>query len=229
MKKILLTALIVLMMISIVRAEDIEQEIEIETGHYWGFPGYVVTYELGDPSIAELTKSKTGDTFVRFINPGDVYVRATFYSGGQAVESELYLFHVTGEARGANAVDRNTFAQEVLILVNAERARVGAPPLRLANDLNRYADIRAKEIVKQFSHTRPNGENGALIIPACRYRGENLSAGAASPQSVMYQWMHSPKHRENILFADYEELGVGYCFDDEGEYKHYWVQLFRTR
>ena len=226
MRKILLTALMILIMSSIVRAEEVEKEYDIETGRLWGFPSYVVTFELSDPNVAEVVK-KNGNNLVHFVNPGDVYVRAIFYSGGRPAETHLYLFHVTGEPRGANAVDRSTFAQEILNLVNVERARVGLKPLRLSNDLNRYSAIRAKEIVKSFSHTRPNGENGALIIPKARYRGENLAAGAASPSAVVQQWMESPGHRDNILFGEYEELGVGYYFDNDGRYRHYWVQLFR--
>ncbi len=229
MKKFFVMLLIILSTVSIVRAEPVEKEYNISTGRMWGFPTYVVTFDISDPDIAEVITSKSGDKLVRFLNPGDVFIRVTFYSGGQPVDTLDCLFHVSGEPTGSNAVNRSTFAREVLELVNAERARYNLRPLRLADDLNRYADIRAKEIVKQFSHTRPNGENGALIIPRGRYRGENLFGGLTSPSAVMYQWMNSPDHRDNILFADYEEIGVGYFFDGDSQYRHYWVQLFRAR
>ena len=220
--------LMMVLMISTVHAQDITEELDISTGIMWGFSGYVVTFEISDPDIAEVVK-KNGNTLVHFLSPGDVFVTAIFYSGGQPVESYLYLFHVTGEPTGGNAVNRSSFAQEVLDIVNAERAKYNLRPLRLADDLNRYADIRAKEIVRLFSHTRPNGESALNIIPRCRYKGENIAAGTPSPQSVMEQWMNSPGHRANILSADFEELGVGYYFDDEGQYRHYWVQLFRAQ
>lgn len=229
LKKIFSILIPLLLMCSPVRAEALESEYNIETGKMWGFPNYVVTFEVSDSDIAEIIRDKRGSNLVRFLNPGEVYVRATFYSGGEPVENYLYLFHVSGEPKGSNAVNRSTFAQEVLELVNAERARHHVRPLRIADDLNRYADIRAREIVNKFSHTRPNGENGVYIMPRGRYRGENLAAGAASPSAVVHQWMNSPGHRANILSADFEELGVGYCFDDDGQYRHYWVQLFRTQ
>ena len=228
MKKFLLIPLMLLLMVSTVAAQDLTDEINITTGRMWGFPGYVVTFDISDPDIAEVIDGN-GCKLVRFLSPGDVYVTAIFYSGGQPVESYLYLFHVTGEPTGSNAVDRSSFAQQVLEIVNVERAKHHLRPLRLADDLNRYADIRAKEIVRLFSHTRPNGESALNIIPRCRYKGENIAAGTPSPQSVMEQWMNSPGHRANILSADFEELGVGYCFDDDGQYRHYWVQLFRTQ
>ena len=120
------------------------------------------------------------------------------------------------------------FAVEVLNLVNAERAKVGAPALKLAGDLQEEADIRAQEIVQLFSHTRPDGSECFTVM---RNRGntcgENVAAGQASPAEVVNAWMNSPGHRENILNPAYRELGVGYAYEDYSTYHHYWVQLFR--
>ena len=120
------------------------------------------------------------------------------------------------------------FAVEVLNLVNAERAKVGVPPLRLAGDLQRAAAIRAREITTTFSHTRPNGERFSSLLPDGRYRcGENIAAGYGSPEKTVAQWMQSQGHRENILRAEYNELGVGYAYDESTTWKHHWVQIFR--
>ena len=120
------------------------------------------------------------------------------------------------------------FSTEVLRLVNVERAKVGAPPLSLANDLQQAADIRAREIVQVFSHTRPNGTDCFTVM---RNRGracaENIAAGQDSPAAVVDSWMHSDGHRKNILNPSYRELGVGYAYADGSTYYHYWVQLFR--
>ena len=120
------------------------------------------------------------------------------------------------------------FAVEVLNLVNAERAKVGAPPLRLANDLQQSASIRAREIVQLFSHTRPDGSD---CFTAMRNRGrtcgENIAAGHATAAETVEQWMNSQGHRENILNPAFRELGVGYAYEDYSTYHHYWVQLFR--
>ena len=120
------------------------------------------------------------------------------------------------------------FAIEVLNLVNVERAKVGAPPLTLAGDLQEEADIRAREIIQLFSHTRPDGTECFTVM---RNRGntcgENIAAGYSSPAKTVEQWMNSPGHRENILNPAYRELGVGYAYEDYSTYHHYWVQLFR--
>ena len=126
------------------------------------------------------------------------------------------------------AANSSTFAQEVLDLVNVERAKAGVSPLILMDELTERADIRAEEIVNYFSHTRPDGTSCFTVLKGIRYRtvGENIAAGNSTPEAVVDQWMHSPGHRANILKSDFKYLGLGYCYYENSEYGHYWVQLF---
>ena len=124
--------------------------------------------------------------------------------------------------------DSSNFAEEVLELVNIERARAGVAPLRLSEELTERANIRAEEIVELFSHTRPDGTSCFTVFQGLNYRtcGENIAAGSSTPAEVVDQWMNSPGHRANILNGNFKYLGLGYCYDENGEYDHYWVQLF---
>ena len=127
-----------------------------------------------------------------------------------------------------NAYAEENFAVEVLNLVNAERANLGIAPLRLADDLQEEAEIRAQEIVEVFSHTRPDGSDCFTVMKnRGRTCGENIAAGHASASETVEQWMDSEGHRENILNPAFRELGVGYAYEDYSTYHHYWVQLFR--
>ena len=127
-----------------------------------------------------------------------------------------------------NAYAKENFAVEVLNLVNAERANLGIAPLRLADDLQEEAEIRAQEIVEVFSHTRPDGSDCFTVMKnRGRTCGENIAAGHASASETVEQWMDSEGHRENILNPAFRELGVGYAYEDYSTYHHYWVQLFR--
>ncbi len=122
------------------------------------------------------------------------------------------------------------FAQEVLELVNIERAKEHLQPLKLSGSMNHYAQIRAKEITKSFSHTRPSGYSCFTVIPKpYRMVGENIAAGQRSAKEVVQAWMNSPGHRENIMNPKFQELGMGYLYMPNSKYKHYWAQLFRTR
>ena len=124
----------------------------------------------------------------------------------------------------------SNFAQEVLELVNVERAKEHLKPLKLSGSLSHYAQIRAKEITKKFAHTRPSGYSCFTVIPKpYRMVGENIAAGQRSASEVVTAWMNSPDHRANIMNPKFRELGMGYLYLADSKYKHYWAQLFRTK
>lgn len=121
-----------------------------------------------------------------------------------------------------------SYAQQVVKLVNEERAKAGLPALTVQTDITKAANVRAKEIRQQFSHTRPDGSSfsTALKEQGVSYRGsgENIAYGQKTPAQVMEGWMNSSGHRANILNANYKNIGVGYYQDERGV--NHWVQLF---
>lgn len=128
------------------------------------------------------------------------------------------------------AENENTqnYAQRVLDLVNIERRKAGVKPLALSDELMRAAAVRSQEIIKVFSHTRPDGTSFTSIVSRHGRRiGENIAGGYQTPEDVVDGWMHSEGHRKNILHPDFTELGVGYTYEENSQYKHYWVQIFR--
>lgn len=120
-----------------------------------------------------------------------------------------------------------TGAQSVIQQVNAARARNGLRALRQDAAMTRAANIRAAELAKKFSHTRPNGARGmtALAEAGVSYRaaGENIAMGQTSAQQVMSAWMGSSGHRANILSSRFGRIGVGQAVING---RTYWVQLF---
>lgn len=121
----------------------------------------------------------------------------------------------------------STEVADVLALVNSERAAAGLSALTLDSKLCALADIRAKEIVMSFSHTRPNGTSCFTVFKengvSYRYAGENLAYGQTSAKSVMNGWMNSSGHRANILGKNFGKIGIS-CYIANG--RKYWVQLF---
>ena len=82
--------------------------------------------------------------------------------------------------------------------------------------------------MQEFSHTRPNGEPYSSVVKSSLYTvGENISAGIASPSSVIEEWMEEPEYRANILNAKYTELGIGFVHSRNSNLHYYWVHLFR--
>lgn len=129
--------------------------------------------------------------------------------------------------QSGNTGATDAYAAEVVRLVNAERAKVGLSALMVDSAANAAAQVRAREIVSNFSHTRPSGAScfTALREAGVNYRGagENIAYGQPSAQAVVNAWMNSPGHRANILNAQFTSIGVGHHVQNG---THYWTQFF---
>ena len=135
-----------------------------------------------------------------------------------------------GTGAGGQSGDSGTMASyitRIVELVNVQRAAAGLSPVTASAVLSAAADVRAQEIVGNFSHYRPNGTyfNTVLDQRGISYNGagENIAYGYDTPERVMTEWMNSASHRANILDSRYTKLGVGYY--EQGGVK-YWTQMF---
>ena len=120
-----------------------------------------------------------------------------------------------------------SFEQEVVRLVNEQRARHGLKPLTENWELSRVARYKSQDMVdnRYFSHTSPTYGSPFQMIRAFgvsfRTAGENIAYGQRTPQAVVNAWMNSSGHRANILNASYTQIGVGYVANG-----NYWTQMF---
>lgn len=123
--------------------------------------------------------------------------------------------------------------RDVLNLVNQERAKNGIAALSWGTTCEAAANTRAREIMSNYSHTRPDGSAWSTTCPIPEtggISGENLNAGnaAVSPETVVASWMASPDHRENILNPNFKYVSVGFVFDPNAQHKTYWSQYFTS-
>ena len=217
-------------------AEEFDVEDTVDIGSYFGVQAEDVHFTILQGTADVVIKD--GSECLLFTQTGDVLVNANFSIPTFSAErmNLRYLLHVQGSEAQIKALHHNEkpadfeqFPEQILRLVNLERAKVGARPLRLAAELQSGARLRAQEITKLFSHTRPDGSHCNTVLANPYGVGENIAAGSKTAVEVMDSWMHSPGHRRNILDTRYKELGVGYCYapDGVGGYVHYWVQMFR--
>ena len=93
--------------------------------------------------------------------------------------------------------------------------------------LSEAAQKRAEELIKLFSHTRPNGTSFSTVLKEYnithKTSGENIANGQFDADDVMKSWLNSPGHRANILQKNFGKIGVG-VFEYNG--RLYWVQVF---
>lgn len=116
----------------------------------------------------------------------------------------------------------------VLELVNNERIINGIQPLTLDYTLNQIAEIRSKEIVTSWSHTRPNGTKWNTLYDQFGLYGsfgENLAYGQTDHLEVFNAWMNSPSHKSNMLSAKFNKIGIA-VYNYNGVY--YWAQEFSS-
>lgn len=150
--------------------------------------------------------------------------------GGNQGESGTVKPEETPDNSGSGSVSQGnqSYVQQVINLVNQERAKAGLSPLTESAAVSQAAVVRAQEISKSFSHTRPDGSSfsTALDQSGASYHtsGENIAYGQETPEMVMNSWMNSQGHRANILNSKYTKIGVGYYVDGNG--RSHWAQLF---
>lgn len=134
---------------------------------------------------------------------------------------------VQGSSSVSASIQSSSAASEVVRLTNSARSQNGYAALVEDGALSEAAAVRAREIARSFSHTRPSGASfsSALSESGVSYlrAGENIASGQKSASEVVNAWMNSPGHRANILNSSYSRIGSASVNIDG---THYWVQLF---
>lgn len=128
------------------------------------------------------------------------------------------------------STDFSSYQQQVLDLVNAERAKRGISALTLDSSLSSVATKKSQDMVNKnyFDHTSPTYGSPFDMMKqfgiSYRTAGENIAKGQKTPQEVVAAWMNSEGHRKNILNPNFTNLGVGIAKDSNKT--TYWTQMF---
>lgn len=178
-----------------------------------------------DNSNSIINNSCNGVRKYIYLCPGNNIISNNNNDSVQIVEKEVS--EDNNDIKEDNKQSNTSYVDEVIRLVNVERAKYNLPSLVKDSSLCNVAEIRANEIVSNFSHTRPNGKNCFTVLSenGISYRtcGENIAYGQRTPEEVVNAWMNSEGHRENILKSSYTRIGVG-AVNVSGVY--YWSQMF---
>ena len=147
-----------------------------------------------------------------------------------ALTGAVGAVHLDRPVQGSSSVSasiQSSAASEVVRLTNSARSQNGYAALVEDGALSEAAAVRAREIARSFSHTRPSGASfsSALSESGVSYlrAGENIASGQKSAFEVVNAWMNSPGHRANILNSSYSRIGSA-SINIDGTL--YWVQLF---
>ncbi len=122
--------------------------------------------------------------------------------------------------------------EELLRLVNEERAKAGVSPLKIDPNVQKSAQLKADDfaernyydhIVKGTKYTLTE-EMVMYVNKSCVSSSENIAHALLPSKGLVDGWMDSKPHREAILSSKYTLTGFGIAKADNGW--HYAVQHF---
>lgn len=175
---------------------------------------------VGDWYIVQVEGDYVGAVSKKYVKP--IYP-TTSSSGGTSG---------TGSSTSNSSNSNTTLSadeQEVFNLINQQRANNGLAALKIDNEVQNVARIKAKDMVQNnyFSHTSPTYGSPFDMLNSFKvsYKtaGENI-AGNSSNQSAVTAWMNSSGHKANILNSSYNYTGIGVVTGSQ--YGKIYVQMF---
>lgn len=113
---------------------------------------------------------------------------------------------------------------EIFNRVNDERKKAGLAPLTLLTEAEYFAEVRAKEALKHFSHSRPADANhNTERLWDTVYSDYNVIISGSDGENIAYtygnknadtdyifdMWMNSAGHKANILSDKYKYISIG--------------------
>lgn len=122
--------------------------------------------------------------------------------------------------------------KEVFNLINQQRSSNGLASLKIDEELQRVARIKAQDMVNNnyFAHESPTYGTPFQMMSSFKisYKsaGENI-AGNSSNTGAVNAWMNSSGHRANILNSSFNYTGIGVV--SSPRYGKIYVQMFIGR
>lgn len=102
---------------------------------------------------------------------------------------------------------------DLLSYTNKKRSEAGLSSLSINTTLSKAAEKKAKHMFEKgyWAHVSPDGTEPWDFILAedydYIYAGENLAKNFSTSKEVVEAWYNSPTHKENLLSANYSEMG----------------------
>ena len=117
-------------------------------------------------------------------------------------------------APGVLGYASNIEISALLRYTNERRAQIGLKPLTLNKELSEEAYRKAKHMFSDgyWAHVSPGGTKPWDFILSegydYIYAGENLAKNFSNSKDVVDAWYESPSHRDNLLSANYDDIGL---------------------
>lgn len=129
----------------------------------------------------------------------------------------------------SNSYAMNSDEKEVFNLINRQRTNNGLQALKIDNEVQKVARIKAEDMVSNnyFSHNSPTYGTPFDMLKSFKisYKtaGENIAANSNNTAAVN-AWMNSSGHKANILNSNFNYTGIGVVTSKK--YGKMFVQMF---
>lgn len=169
---------------------------------------------IGDWYIIQTNNDYVGVVSKKYIKP--IYPQSNNNSGSSNNQTQ-------------NTNNLNSDETEVFNLINKQRTNNGLNALKIDNEVQRIARIKAQDMVSNnyFSHTSPTYGSPFDMLKSFKvtYKtaGENI-AGNSSNSGAVTAWMNSAGHKANILNSNFNYTGIGVVTSQK--YGKIYVQMF---
>ena len=168
---------------------------------------------VGDWYIVQVEGDYVGAVNKKYVKP----IYATSNNNNNSNKNETVSSNLTSDE------------QEVFNLINQQRINNGLQALKIDEEVQRVARIKAQDMVDNnyFSHTSPTYGSPFDMLKSFKisYKtaGENI-AGNSNNNSAVTAWMNSSGHKANILNSNFNYTGIGVV--NSNKYGKIYVQMF---
>lgn len=127
----------------------------------------------------------------------------------------FFIFIIFATFALPNAYASGLSASEIVSSINKERTSRGLNALNINPKLTQAAQARSEVLARagRIFHIRAPKDTPWAVLSQVGYSyilaGENLALGIETHSELTSRWMASPTHRENILEAKFEDIGIG--------------------
>ena len=150
------------------------------------------------------------------------YVKAIYSSNSTTGEN-------TNNSNNQTSSSMNSDEKEVFDLINKQRTNNGLSALKVDNEVQRVARLKAEDMVSNnyFSHNSPIYGSPFDMLKSFKISyntaGENIAANSSNSGAVT-SWMNSSGHKANILNSSFNYTGIGVV--SSSKYGKIFVQIF---
>lgn len=169
---------------------------------------------IGDWYIVQIEGDYVGAVSKKYVKP--IYPNSSNNTGGSSGTT-------------TSTTSMNDDEKEVFDLINKQRTNNGLQALKIDNEVQKVARIKAQDMVDNnyFAHESPTYGTPFQMLKSFKisYKtaGENIAANSSNSGAVN-AWMNSSGHKANILNSSYNYTGIGVV--SSKKYGKMYVQMF---